>query len=132
MSDDTDATTIREQNRRKLEEHLDKLRRHGGNPPQEDPQAARRAAAQREQESFRRDWEAWKRVYRGRIIDLDAPPEQDLSAQRKLLGVSASAGKDEIRKAFYALAKKNHPDAGGSEDEFRVLMDAYRSLTGEA
>lgn len=132
MSDESTATNIREQNRRKLAEHLKKLRRHGGKPPRQDPEAARRAAAQREQAAFRRDWEAWKRVYRGRIIDLSARTEQDRSAERKLLGVSASAGKEEIRKAFYALAKKAHPDAGGSEDKFRVLMDAYRSLSGEA
>jgi hypothetical protein len=132
MSDDPTSTYVSEQNRRKLEEQLKKVREHGGKVPKVDPVEARRIHLEKEAERFQRDWQAWKKVYQGRIIDLSAQPRQDDSADRRLLGVAKDAGKDEIRKAFYALAKKNHPDTGGDPDQFRALMDAYRSLTGDA
>lgn len=131
MSDDPSSDYVSEQNRRKLEEHLNKVRKHGGKVPELDPAEARKAQLERDAAAFQRDWQQWKKAYQGRIIDLSAPPQQDDSADRKLLGVSKKADKDEIRKAFHALAKKNHPDTGGNADEFRALMAAYRNLTGE-
>lgn len=131
MSNDPTSDYIAEQNRRKLEEHLGKVKQHGGKIPEMDPAEARRAKLERDAAAFQRDWQAWKKVYQGRIIDLSAKAPPDDMADRRLLGVSKDAGNEEIRKAFYALAKKNHPDTGGNPDQFRALMDAYRNLTGE-
>ena len=46
-----------------------------------------------------------------------------------ILGVSKSASQDEIKKAFRKKAAKCHPDAGGSEEEFKELNEAYAVLS---
>lgn len=127
--------TIAEQNRRKLQEHLAKIQKHGGVPPKEEkPRPAQAAepdpATQAEQARFNRDWDAWKRAYRGRVVDLSKAPVQASAADYDLLGVPQTASQDEIRKAFYRHAKANHPDAGGDVEKFRKLMAAYTRLTG--
>lgn len=138
MSDENLKETIAEQNRRKLEEHLARIKQHGGVPPKEEPKpqqqqgpSAAQDAAERERQQFRRDWEAWKRVFGGRVIDLTARPKADSSADYELLGVPPTASKEEIRRAFYKLAKENHPDKGGSVEKFREYMSAYSRLTQE-
>ncbi len=45
----------------------------------------------------------------------------------EVLGVSEFAKKDEIRKAFIEKAKKAHPDAGGTTEEFQELQKAYET-----
>ncbi len=45
-----------------------------------------------------------------------------------ILGVSASASSEEIKNSFKTLAKKLHPDLGGSEEDFTQLLNAYRIL----
>ena len=43
----------------------------------------------------------------------------------KTLGVPRTATTDEIKKAFRKLARKYHPDAGGSEAKFKEINEAY-------
>ena len=53
----------------------------------------------------------------------------------KVLGVSDKATKDEIKKAFRALAKKYHPDINkgdkSAEDKFKEVSEAYEILGNE-
>lgn len=45
------------------------------------------------------------------------------------LGVPKTATADEIKKAYRRLARKHHPDAGGSEDSFKEIGEAYEVLS---
>ncbi|KAK4797213.1 hypothetical protein SAY86_029539 [Trapa natans] len=49
-----------------------------------------------------------------------------------ILGVSENASRDEIRKAFHALAKKYHPDANknkpSAKRKFQEIREAYETL----
>ena len=49
----------------------------------------------------------------------------------KTLGVSKDATADEIKKAFRKLARTNHPDAGGDEEKFKEINEAYEVLSDE-
>ncbi|MFA5937001.1 MAG: molecular chaperone DnaJ [Candidatus Paceibacterota bacterium] len=50
-----------------------------------------------------------------------------------ILGVSKSASKDEIKKAFYKLAHKYHPDKKeGDEKKFKQVNEAYQVLSDDA
>ena len=52
---------------------------------------------------------------------------------RKILGISASAGSDEIKSAYRKLAKRYHPDLNGPEasvDMFNMITKAYHALIG--
>ena len=49
----------------------------------------------------------------------------------KTLGVSRNATPDEIKKAFRNLARTNHPDAGGDEEKFKEINEAYEVLSDE-
>ena len=46
-----------------------------------------------------------------------------------VLGVKKDASADEIKKAFRKLARKHHPDAGGDEEKFKELNNAYEVLS---
>ncbi|MDQ5962875.1 MAG: molecular chaperone DnaJ, partial [Patescibacteria group bacterium] len=49
-----------------------------------------------------------------------------------VLGIQKGASKDEIKKAFYKLAAKYHPDKkGGDEAKFKELNEAYQTLSDE-
>ncbi len=50
----------------------------------------------------------------------------------EILGVSRKATQDEIKKAFRKLAVKHHPDAGGDEEKFKEISEAYETLSDEA
>jgi hypothetical protein len=47
----------------------------------------------------------------------------------EVLGVSPSASPEEIRRAYLALARRHHPDAGGSADQMRRLNEAWAALS---
>ncbi len=49
-----------------------------------------------------------------------------------ILGVNKGASKDEIKKAFYKLAHKYHPDKkGGDEAQFKQVNEAYQVLSDD-
>ncbi len=48
-----------------------------------------------------------------------------------VLGVKKDASADEIKKAFRKLAVKYHPDAGGDEQKFKEISEAYETLSDE-
>ncbi|CAM3864782.1 J domain-containing protein [Kibdelosporangium persicum] len=50
----------------------------------------------------------------------------------ELLGVDENATANEIRSAYRALAKVMHPDAGGTAGTFRLLREAYETLSDPA
>lgn len=48
------------------------------------------------------------------------------------LGINKGASKDEIKKAFYKLAHKYHPDKkGGDEAKFKQVNEAYQVLSDD-
>ena len=49
-----------------------------------------------------------------------------------ILGINRTASKDEVKKAFYKLAHKYHPDKkGGNEQKFKEVNEAYQVLSDD-
>ncbi|MFW6138721.1 MAG: DnaJ domain-containing protein, partial [Spirochaetota bacterium] len=48
-----------------------------------------------------------------------------------LLNIDETADKDDIRKAFYRLAKKYHPDISNDHSYFLEILHAYKALINE-
>jgi DnaJ domain len=126
-----------EQNRRKLEEHLARLKEQGGKlPPRKDTLENAKAQADPLRDPPKpppkpAGWDAWKKVHGARIhtvreVDAGALTE---AADLKLLELKAGAGKDEIRRNFNRLAKEFHPDHGGDAEIYMAMQAAYKRLT---
>jgi molecular chaperone DnaJ len=49
----------------------------------------------------------------------------------QILGVQKGASQDEIKKAFYKLAHKHHPDKGGEASKFKEVNEAYQVLSDD-
>jgi len=48
-----------------------------------------------------------------------------------VLGINKNATQNEIKNAYMELIKKNHPDKGGDKKIFRVIIEAYETLSNE-
>jgi molecular chaperone DnaJ len=48
-----------------------------------------------------------------------------------ILGVKETSTQDEIKKAYRKLAKENHPDSGGNEENFKKISQAYDTLSDD-
>lgn len=46
-----------------------------------------------------------------------------------ILGVPKDASQEDIKKAFYKLAHKYHPDKGGDAEKFKEINEAYQVLS---
>ena len=49
----------------------------------------------------------------------------------KILGISKKATPSVIKKAYYGLARKHHPDKGGNEEKFKEINEAYQVLSNK-
>ncbi len=49
----------------------------------------------------------------------------------QILGVPKSANPEEIKRAYYKLAQKYHPDKGGDEKRFKEINEAYQVLSNK-
>lgn len=47
----------------------------------------------------------------------------------KVLGIDKSADARDVKKAYFDLAKRHHPDKGGNEEEFKKIQKAYDILS---
>jgi hypothetical protein len=49
---------------------------------------------------------------------------------RNILGISADAGEEEAKRAYYKLAKKHHPDSGVEPDprKFQEAAEAFKAV----
>ncbi len=74
------------------------------------------------------------------MIDIRTSHEEDLGKvslfsfeidPHQVLGVAPQASLEEIRDAYRKKAKKYHPDAGGEDWSFRILVQAYEMLSSQ-
>jgi molecular chaperone DnaJ len=49
----------------------------------------------------------------------------------EVLGIDRNANKSDIKKAYRKIAKENHPDSGGNEEEFKLIAEAYEVLSDD-
>lgn len=55
-------------------------------------------------------------------------PQEDIKNALDILVLPKWVSKDDIKRQYRFLAKKNHPDVGGSEVKMETLNSAYRLL----
>jgi DnaJ-class molecular chaperone len=58
-----------------------------------------------------------------------AVPSQGKKDLYKALGIERSANQNEIKKAYFQLARVHHPDKGGDSETFKEIQRAYEVLT---
>lgn len=49
-----------------------------------------------------------------------------------IMQLSEGYSEDDLRKTYRKLAKKAHPDAGGSAEQFMLIKEAYEYLNNPA
>lgn len=49
----------------------------------------------------------------------------------QILGIKKDASSEDIKKAYYKLAHKYHPDKGGDEKKFKEVNEAYQVLSNK-
>lgn len=125
-----------EANQKKVEEFIRKMKSSGGKvPPREEPSQPSADEGGESQNTFNPEerWQAWKRIHGSRLHDMEenqARTEADRS-DYKVLGLSANATQEEVKKAFLQLAKATHPDQGGDPEKFMKLRAAYNRIMDE-
>lgn len=89
-----------------------------------DAMAAQLRAEQERQRQYQQYYQQYHQAY--------TPPPARLSPWRQTLGITATATLPEAERAFRALAKRAHPDLGGSVEAMTALnaaiTEARRSL----
>lgn len=55
-----------------------------------------------------------------------------MTSPHEILGISAEATEEEIRKAYRRAAMQHHPDRGGSTETFLAVQAAYDALQKQA
>src|SRR5512142_799584 len=68
-------------------------------------------------------------VSQGRMTTQRTIPRH-LQAEYRLLHLQAEVSLAEVRTQYRELAKRYHPDAGGSHADFLALQQAYEHVTG--
>lgn len=54
-----------------------------------------------------------------------------MSNPYQILGINKDASKEQIKEAYKNLAKLHHPDKGGNEELFKLVISAYELLINE-
>lgn len=134
MADDQKAR-LKAENKRRLQEHLERLQKYGGKPP---PEEAAPTAGSSEPKPAPKPpprpagWEAWKRLHGNRTHTIRSDVDQAKLASEadfRILEIKPGASKDEVKRAFNRLAKEHHPDVGGDAEIFQAMLGAYQRLT---
>jgi len=55
-------------------------------------------------------------------------PIEEIDNALEILALPKLISKSEIKRQYYFLAKKNHPDVGGSAERMEMLNHAYQLL----
>jgi len=55
-------------------------------------------------------------------------PLEEIDRALDILGLPKLISKDDIKKQYYFLAKKNHPDVGGNPQKMELINTAYMFL----
>ena len=84
----------------------------------------------RQQQQEQEQWQQWQRQQQRRPLAADA-----LQDHRRVLGVSCSASASEIKRAYFAAAKRSHPDTNKGDPaaaaKFARVKAAFQALSGE-
>jgi len=57
--------------------------------------------------------------------------DQNFKDYYQILGVEKNASPEDIKKAYYRLAHKYHPDKGGDEEKFKEINEAHQTLSNQ-